>query len=88
MRKLWIVKDAQGKVLFEHKDETTARDVWRKDKEAKSVTDVYVYGARGDDIALLDLLARAAEGEKQIEADQPEDEEYFKTSTVLQGCVP
>ncbi len=67
-----------------HHDREVADKYWRTTKEATQIVDAIVYD---DDIALLDLMARAAKGEKVIEADQQEDAEYFETSAVLSGRI-
>jgi hypothetical protein len=70
-------------VIFEHQDRETAHEFWRKSQEASSIGECT---SHGDDINLLDLLAKVEKGEK-FEEDQQEDEEYFRVSTILQGSL-
>ena len=70
---------------MEEPDREKAHEFWRKSSAASQIQEVIDHG---DDIQLLDLLARVGKGEKVIEADQQEDAEYFKCSTVIQGILP
>lgn len=71
-------------MLLESPDSEKAHDFWRKSSNASTIQEVV---SHGDDVSLVDLLAKLDRGES-IEADQQEDEEYFKQSTVLQGSIP
>ncbi len=83
VRKIWRVTGHNQKVLLETPDEETAKERWRK-ADASTMNE---YITHGDGIALTELLDRVAKGEKEIASDQPEDEEYFKLCTTIQGCV-
>lgn len=85
MRRYWRVQNNKDHVLLEDPDEVKARAFWRDSRDATKITEVTSYG---DDIALLDLLARVAKKDKSLEEDQSEDESDLAISGAVQGRVP
>ena len=85
MRRYWRVQNNRDHILLEHPDEATARSFWKDNKDATKITEVASYG---DDIALLDLLARAAKKDKSLEENQSEDEDDLAISGAIQGRIP
>lgn len=85
MRRFWRVQNTKEEVLLEETIEAVAREFFQKTKAATRITEMVSYG---DDIALLDLLARATKGDKGLEASQQEDADYLDGTAALQGSLP